>query len=187
MSRSWEPIRDYDAAPEKLAQSELRTLEKVWREQRERLEKRNEFRQFNERLKREWAIETGLIERLYVLDRGITQLLIARGIDASLIPHGAGSNPEAVVSMIDDHQAAVNGIFDFVKGSRVLSTSYIKEVHALITRHQDTVEGADRYGRKTGVPLIRGDYKRLPNNPGGRTARCTSIVRRNTLPRRWTV
>ena len=165
MSRSWEPIRDHDAAPEKLAQSELRTLEKVWREQRERLERRNEFRRFNERLKREWAIETGLIERLYVLDRGIAQLLIARGIDASLIPPGAGSNPETVVSMIGDHQAAVDGIFDFVKSRRVLSTGYIKEVHALITRHQDTVEGADRYGRKTGVPLIRGDYKRLPNNP----------------------
>ena len=40
--------------------------------------------------------------------------------------------------MIGDHQAAVNGIFDFVKSRRVLSTGYIKEVHALITHHQHT-------------------------------------------------
>ncbi len=165
MSRSWEPIRDYAAAPEALAQNELRTLESVWKEQRSRLERLDEFQRFNERLKREWAIETGLIERLYVLDRGITQLLIDRGIDAALIPHGAVSDPEAVVSMIGDHEAAVDGIFDFVKGRRVLSAGYIKEMHALITCHQDTVEGRDRYGKRTRVPLIHGGYKLLPNNP----------------------
>ena len=165
MGRSWEPIRDYDVEPKELAQSELRMLESVWKEQRGRLAGRGEFQRFNERLKREWAIETGLIERLYVLDRGITQLLIERGIDASLIPRGPESDPEAEVSMIGDHQAAVDAIFDFVKGRRVLSTGYIKEMHALITRHQDTVEGRDRDGKRTRVPLIHGGYKLLPNNP----------------------
>ncbi len=165
LRRSWEPIRDYSVEPKKLAQSELRTLENVWREQHGRLASLDAFQQFNERLKREWAIETGLIERLYVLDRGITQLLIARGIDASLIPHDAASNPQIVASMIGDHEAVVEGIFDFVKGLRVLSTGYIKEMHALMTRHQSTVEAEDQYGRKIRVTLLRGAYKCLPNNP----------------------
>ncbi len=165
MEHSWKPIRDYTVAPETLAQDELRTLESVWSEQRGRLETLDAFQEFNERLKREWAIETGLIERLYVLDRGITQLLIERGIDASLIPHGAASDPRTVASMIGDHEAVVDGIFAFVKGRRPLTTGYVKEIHALITRHQNTVEGMDQFGRTTQVDLIRGDYKKQPNNP----------------------
>ena len=165
MDRPWKSIRDYTVEPDRLAQDELRTLESVWREQRGRLEKLDAFQEFNERLKREWAIETGLIERLYVLDRGITQLLIERGIDASLIPHSAGSDPRTVTFMIGDHKEAVEGIFAFVKGQRALTTSYVKEIHALITRHQNTVEGTDQFGRTIHVALIRGDYKKQPNNP----------------------
>ena len=165
MDRQWNRIQDYMTDPKNLAQNELRTLEDLWREQHERLAGLDAFQQFNERLKREWAIETGLIERLYILDRGITQILIDRGIHASLIPHGTVDNPEAVASMIIDHQAAVEGIFDFIKGNRSLSTSYVKEIHALITRHQHVVEAVDSHGKNTTVPLISGDYKRQPNNP----------------------
>lgn len=166
MSQQWKPISDYMVEPENLAQRELRTLKNVWDEQRERLQEQDAFHQFNEQLKREWAIETGLIERLYVLDRGVTQLLIEHGINASLIPHNdAGSNPEAIVSMINDHEKAVDYIFDFVRGQRDLSTSYIKEMHSLITYHQPTVEAIDSFGKKIAVPLIRGEYKHQPNNP----------------------
>ncbi len=165
MSQSWKPIRDYTTGPDGLAQGELRTLESIWREQRDRLAGLDAFQRFNERLKREWAIETGLIERLYTLDRGVTRLLIERGIHASLIPHGAANDPRAVVSMIGDHEAVVDGIFDFVKQRRPLSTSYVKEIHALITRHQNTAEGVDPFGKATRVDLIRGEYKVQPNNP----------------------
>ena len=165
MARPWTPISDYAGAPHDLAHGELRALESVWEEQRGRLEGVDAFRSFNERLKREWAIETGLIERLYVLDRGVTRLLIERGLNAALIPHGAVRDPRNVIAMIGDHQAAVEAVFDFVKGQRTLSTSYVKEIHALITRHQDTAEGVDQFGRTTQVPLVRGDYKKWPNDP----------------------
>ena len=164
MHHRWKPIEDYESYTD-LATAELGALAQVWREQLERLGSRDSYRRFEVRLKREWAIETGLIERLYTLDRGITQLLIERGIHAALIPHERGTNPDAIVAMIRDHEEAVEGVFDFVKGTRPLSTSYIKELHALMTRHQETVEGLDSLGRKTSVPLIRGAYKRLPNNP----------------------
>ncbi len=164
MSYVWTPIEDYESH-DALAHRELGALAEVWRERREQLTTQQEYRDFEGRLKREWAIETGLIERLYTLDRGITQLLIEHGIQAAVIPHGSVANPEATVAMIEDHEAAVEGVFQFVKDERSLSTSYIKELHALMTRHQQTVEGVDSHGRRTETPLIRGDYKRLPNNP----------------------
>ena len=165
MSNEWTEIQDYETPHADLARAELRALAEVWQEQRQRLEAGDAFRQFLERLKREWAIETGLIERLYTLDRGITQMLIEHGIKAALIPHGSTPNPDTVVSMIEDHQQAVDGVFEFVKGDRTLSTSYVKELHHLMTRHQEMVEGMDTLGKKTQVQLLRGDYKRLPNNP----------------------
>lgn len=164
MQRRWNPIEDCES-PADLSVPELGALAQVWWEQRDQLRDREAYRQFEERLKRRWAIETGLIERLYTLDRGITELLIERGIRAALIPHTEGANPDAIVAMISDHQEAVDGVFDFVKGDRPLSTSYIKELHALMTRHQTSVEGLDSFGHRTSVPLIRGDYKQLPNNP----------------------
>ena len=164
MHHQWKPIEDYESS-EALAKEELVALAQVWREQRDRLGNQEAYRQFEERLKREWAIETGLIERLYTLDRGITQLLIEHGIQTALIPRDSVANPDLIVAMIADHKAAVEGLFDFVKRERPLSTSYIKELHALITQHQETVEGIDSLGRRTSTPLLRGAYKKLPNNP----------------------
>lgn len=161
----WVPIKDYESDPTTLAKSEIEALAQVWREQRERLVHREAYRQFEVRLKREWAVETGLLERLYTLDRGITQLLVEHGIQAALIPHGRGANPDEIVAMIGDHEDVVDGVFDFVKGDRPLSTSYVKELHARMTRHQEHVEGLDSLGRKRKVPLLRGDWKRQPNNP----------------------
>ena len=67
--------------PEALADKEHFALAAVWNEPRSRLAGLAEF---TERLNREWAIETGLIERLYALDRGVTELLVERGLnDAS--------------------------------------------------------------------------------------------------------
>ena len=165
-SYCWQPIEDVEPhAALGLGEPGLGALAQVWREQRERLSTQEAYRQFEERLQREWAIETGLIERLYTFDRGITQQLIEHGIQAALIPRQHGMNAEAVAAMINDHKAAVENVFDFVKDRRHLSTSYIKEMHALMTRQQKTVEGLDALGRSASIPLIRGDYKRLPNNP----------------------
>ena len=165
MGHKWDFIRDYEVGPADLAQPELKHLAAVWQDQRERLESQDSFIRFNERLHREWAIETGLIERLYTFDRGVTQLLIEQGIDAALIPHGVGQQPESVAAMIGDHQAAVESIFRFVRGERPLSTGYVKEMHALMTRNQAWVEAADAQGRIGRVELLRGAYKEWPNNP----------------------
>lgn len=165
MATAWRPITDYETAPADLAEKELVALSSVWLEQRAELESSSLMADFVVRLKREWAIETGLIERLYTLDRGITQLMIEKGVDAALIPHRSSQEPELTAAMIGDQQDAVESLFSFVKDNRPLSTSYIKELHSLFTRHQETVEGQDQFGRTRPVPLLRGDYKRQANNP----------------------
>ena len=72
--------------------------------------------------RREWAIETGIIERLYDVDRGITRVLIEQGLDASLIPHGATDKPaDRVIAIIRDQYQAVEGLLDFVGSRRPLS------------------------------------------------------------------
>lgn len=127
---------------------------------------------FTQRLKREWAIETGLIERVYTLTRGVTEVLIERGLREELIPSSATDrDPALVVDMLRDHATAVDGLFDFVKHERRLSTSYVKELHAVLLANQETATARDIFGRRTEMPLVRGDYKRRPNNPVRRDGR----------------
>ena len=162
----WEPITGLGQNRQNLAVEELPPLVRVWFEQRESLADTESLKEFNERLAREWAIETGILERLYTLDQGVTRLLIERGIDESLISHDATDRPPAqVVAHIHDQKEAVDWLFEFVKTERPLSESFIKHLHALITRSQKTVTGIDMFGRRVETPLLHGTYKRLPNNP----------------------
>jgi len=108
----WEPISDLEPDWQKLANTELPPLVTVWKEQAERLRNSGEFQTFMERLCWEIAIETGIIERLYNLDRGITRLPIEQGIDEALIPHGAtDGSVKQVISLIKDQQTAIEGLF----------------------------------------------------------------------------
>jgi len=162
----WQEIEDLPADFDDLSQPELLTLGSIWEEQRAELQARDAVQEFNEKLLRRWAIETGIIERVYTLDRGVTQLLVEHGLQANLIPHHATDrDPEVVIQIIRDQYAAVEGLFDFVAARRELSTSYIKELHALLTSSQATTEAVNPLGQTVQVPLDKGKYKLRPNNP----------------------
>lgn len=162
----WQPIQDLPQAFEELTSPELASLDGLWKERAEELADSGALRDFNLKLKRRWAIETGLIERLYTLDRGITRLLVEQGIDAALIPHGTtGKDPEWVAAVIADQFDAAEGLFDFVGRARELSPSYIKELHQALTRNQLTTTAQRPDRTLVEVPLLRGEFKTLPNNP----------------------
>ena len=165
VTTSWVPVRDYEDSPDSLAMKELRSLHGVWEEQKHKIQSGRSFAQFDIELKREWAIETGLIERLYTLDRGITQILITNGILADYIPSNTSQNAKQIELLIKDHESALDHLFSFVKQVRQLTPSYIKELHGLITSHQETCEAIDQFGHTVEVPLLKGEYKRQPNNP----------------------
>jgi Fic family protein len=162
----WEPIEDLPGDWQRLASSELAGLFAVWKEHVIGLKDAPAYQEFQVRLRREWAIETGIIEGLYDIDRGVTRTLIERGLHASLIAHGDANKPaEEIIPMLKDHEAVVEGLFDFVGQKRQLSTSYIKQIHQALTTHQETATGINELGRRTQVPLLRGDWKKWPNNP----------------------
>lgn len=149
-----------------MAIDELESLASIWIEQSNKLKRSAALNRFNEQLRRQWAIETGIIENLYSIDRGVTLLLIQRGVEASLIPHGATDKPvDQVVSIVKDQEEALEGLFDFVKGNRDLSTSYIKQLHQVFTRNQAGCTAMSGLGEMMQVCLIRGEWKKLPNNP----------------------
>jgi Fic family protein len=166
VAKEWTFIEDLPKNYAELHDSGLESLAAIWKEQSATLVKKDALAQFNERLRREWAIETGIIENLYSIDRGITELLIEKGIEASLIPYGSTDKPaEQIVPILKDQEEVLDGIFDFVARRRELSTSYVKELHQAFTRHQDTVTAINGLGRSIEVPLLKGQWKQLPNNP----------------------
>jgi prophage maintenance system killer protein len=161
-------IENLPANWHELSQTEIKSLGQVWKERKAALVQSDALEQFTRRLRREWAIETGIIERLYSWDRGVTELLLEQGIEASLIANRGGlrrEEAERVAALIRDQESIIQGLFEFVKGQIPLSEHYIRAMHAQFTAHQDSVEALASDGRIMHLPLLKGEYKRLPNNP----------------------
>ncbi len=138
-----------------------------WHVRRKELEgKSKAYAEFLEQLKREHAIETGIVERLYDLEQGITETFIKEGFHQSYLSHGDTNIPDGqLMRHLKDHFDAVDFVFDVVGVNRELTTGFIKELHALVTRHQDYTEGIDQFGNPTKIQLLKGDYKKHENNP----------------------
>ena len=138
-----------------------------WFERRKKLQDNSkEYEIFITKLKREHAIETGIVERMYDLEKGITETFINEGFVQSYISHGDTNVPiPKLISHLKDHLDAVDFVFDVVKQNRELTLSFVKELHSLVTQHQDYAEGRDQFGNKTKIELIRGKFKVRENNP----------------------
>lgn len=138
-----------------------------WEHRRKELLKNpKQYNAFLEQLKRKQAIDTGIIERMYDLKRGITETFIKEGFAEAYLQHGdTDIAPNLLMSYLSDNIDAIDFIFDFVKNNRRLSISYIKELHCLITRHQEYTEGIDQFGNHMQIPLLKGIFKTTPNNP----------------------
>ena len=162
---AWKPIEaPRDAAA--LASPDLAGFAQLWTRQRERVRATGADERFLERMRRSWAIETGILERIYDVSEGATRLLVEQGFEASLVAHGeANVDPHRLMVVLKDHHEALDFAMDIVGGTRPFSTSWIKELHALLTRHQETATGRTPDGRIVEIPLLRGEYKRQPNNP----------------------
>lgn len=169
----WNPetgITDIDGDPIKMSSSEMLGIKAIWANQQSDLNGSDAGKKllfaFTERLSREWAIETGVIENLYDIDRGVTQTLIEHGLQADLSRHDSAKAPsEHTMHLIKDQKAILDGIFDFIKGNREISVSYIKELHFELVRSQDTTEAKTREGRIVEIPLLKGEWKKQENYP----------------------
>jgi Fic family protein len=162
------PIENLPVDMTGLATPELDALATVWRERKSSLEETGEYKEFVKRLQREWAIETGLIERLYTWDRGVTEVLIHQGISDTLIASRGGlegKRAKHAADLIHDQLDVAEGLFGVVKGQEPLTEAFIRELQARFTAHQEEIEAQTPGGETVWVQLAKGEYKTLPNNP----------------------
>ena len=146
-------------------------LEAEWAECRQRLKAGSPESRFldgwlRERI-RAFALETGQMEGLYTLRRGVAEQLIAEGFAGAVGSHTLeGIEDRTVRGLLEDQEAAYDMMFDDVASGRPLSAYMIKSWHALLARHQDTVAGIDPQGRRVQVEFKgKGQWKIRPNNP----------------------
>ncbi|MCU0866963.1 MAG: Fic family protein [Planctomycetes bacterium] len=168
----WHPIEDLPAPLRTYREPEVDDLVRVLVAKRADLAGASSLAAYVARIVRSWSIETGILEDLYTLSSGVTMTLVEQGFDSALISHGDSNLPAGqLIRILDAHRDAAEGLFAFVRGGRTLSTSYIKELHAAMTRHQAHSDAIDSLGNWIQVPLRRGDWKTQPNNPADRVTR----------------
>jgi len=162
----WAPIEDLPSNWESLRLPELASFAPIWVQELDQLKESAALKEFLTKLKREWSIETGIIENTYTLTQGITTTLIEHGFLVDLVPRGATDKPPwLLINVLRDHEEVINGIFDFVAKRRKLSAAYIRELHQVFTRNQETTEAVDQFGTGMELRLEKGTWKKLPNNP----------------------
>lgn len=164
----WAAIEDLPRDWKSLHNPEVSALVHAWQAQAEALREKDSYREFLIRLRRRWAIETGVLERLYSISDGATNTLIEKGLDAALISHDDTDRPPAdVLRVIHDQHNAIEGLYAFIGGERPLGTSYIKELHRTLTAHQLTYDAIDSLKNRVTRELPRGEWKLLKNNVEG--------------------
>ncbi|MYE85485.1 MAG: Fic family protein [Gammaproteobacteria bacterium] len=167
----WRPLTGMPEGAEGWATPGFADLEAEWAECQGRLKAGSPESRFLDGWLRErvraFALETGQIEGLYTLRRGVTEQLIAEGFAGAVGSHTfEGLEDRTVRGLLEDQEAAYDMMFDDVASGRPLSAYMIKSWHALLTRHQDTVTGIDPQGRRVEVEFRgKGQWKTRPNNP----------------------
>lgn len=149
--------------------SKLDEISPSWFRRKDELERTStEYAEFIEQIKRRHAIETGIIERMYDISKGVTETLIEKGFADVLISHGDFNDnitKDQLLNHLKDHLSAVDTVFEFVKSNRELTLGFINDLHQVVTAHQEFAEGRDQFGTKLKIPLIKGKFKERENNP----------------------
>lgn len=163
----WKPIECLSDHDRQIDLAAIRSLYETWRASQEGLRQSSpaSLKEFTQRLIRRLSIETGILERLYDLDRGTTEALVAHGFVEDLVSRSSTDiEPSRLIDILRDQEAAVQLVMDCVAGNRSFTRGLIHELHAILTQHQDTTTAIDQFGNRFELPLQRGKFKELPNN-----------------------
>jgi Fic family protein len=161
----WRPIADLPDDWEGLARPDLDQMLRLWNEERQHLADPGRAVELEERLANLWAIETGVIERLYTIDRGTTESLVELGLGAIEQFSTTGRITHNAARLIEDQRAALDFVFAYIKDDRPLTLSYVRELHQLLMRNQAHVDAVDQFGNRFQAEVIRGAWKTQPNSP----------------------
>jgi len=165
---NWKPIKPLSDEERKIDLPAMRPLYENWRASKNRLQEssQSQLAEFNRRLIRRLSVETGILERLYDLDRGTTEALVAHGFAEDLVAHSSTNiEPSRLIDILRDQEAAIQLVMDCVAKNRALSKGLLHELHTILTRHQDTTVAVDPSGIRREIPLLKGKFKEQPNNP----------------------
>lgn len=164
----WKPVEGITEEDRRIDLAAVRPLYENWRASRKRLQESSEvqFAEFNKRLIRRLSVETGILERLYDLDRGTTEALVANGFLEDLVSHSSTNiEPARLIDILRDQEAAVQLVVDCVTRNRDLTKGLLHELHVILTQHQGTTTAVDQFGNRREIPLLKGRFKDQPNNP----------------------
>ncbi len=138
------------------------TLRKAW-EDAMRRGTREEFDSARQRSLRRHAIETGIIERLYDVDWGVTEALVAEGLTLEIAEREGGVSPQTL-AVIQSQFEALRLMAESAREGRDISAFLIRELHTVLTRHQASYEATDALGRQFQAELHHGVWKTQPNH-----------------------
>ncbi len=163
---AWRPITPLDNSVAEAIQSDLAAVDALhdaWTEFTALLDDTDRST-LRRRTLRKHAIETGIIERLYDIEWGLTETLVAEGLTREVVARAGGELPPGVFPMLEAQFEGLEMVAEYVRQDHPLTTSFIKQLHALITRAQTHYDATDSLGRPFQARLTHGDYKTLPNN-----------------------
>jgi hypothetical protein len=96
----WKPIEPLGEVERCIDLAAMLPLYENWRASRKRIQQSSQAQlaDFNQRLIRRLSVETGILERLYDLDRGTTEALVAHGFAEELVTRSNTNIEPSVVS-----------------------------------------------------------------------------------------
>jgi len=164
----WKPIESLSDKDRSIDLAAIRPLYDSWHAVKHDLRQSSpeNLERFTEQLVRRLSIETGILERLYDLDRGTTEALVTTGFLEDLVSRSSTDiEPSHLITILRDQEAAIQLVMDCVTDERPLTKGVIHELHTILTRHQETTVAVDQFGKRFDIPLVRGKFKLQPNNP----------------------
>ena len=117
-----------------------------------------------QRTLRKLSVETGILERLYDVEWGLTLTLVAEGFTRDVVERAGGQIDERTLATLRAQMDSLGLVLEFVRSERPLGSSFLRELHQAITRTQDTYIVTDALGRVTETPLPKGQWKTQPRH-----------------------
>jgi Fic family protein len=164
----WRPIAPLSDVERGIDLAAMPPLSENWRASRKRIQEFSsvQLAEFNLRLIRRLSVETGILERLYDLDRGTTEALVAHGFAEEFVTRSnTNIEPALLIDLLRDQEAAIQLVIDCVTRRRALTKGLIHELHSILTRHQEITTAVDQFNGRFEIPLLKGKYKERPNDP----------------------
>ena len=140
MTMAWTDVKPLPALNGNVgsALSQLDELRRIWAETVDAAST-DDFAEIRRRTLRRHAVETGIIERLYSMDYGVTEALVADGLTLEAAAR-EGSITEGTLAVIRDQYDALEYLAECVRDGVPLTIHFVRELHQIITRHQPTYE-----------------------------------------------